>query len=156
MARIKQGSIKKDRIKAAARLFHTLMSVFLNKRTVSNQTKGKIYNTVFVPTLTYASESEILTDRVKANITVMKMRLLIKIEGVSRLHEVRNGAIMESLSNIGFRKIEQRLSWFRHLARLKDDNLVKVIWEVGWDERRRRERLKKFCSQENARIRINK
>lgn len=108
-----------NRIKAT-RLLHTLKSVFLNTKEVSNQTKVRIV----VPTLTYGSEFWVITVRVKSKIAAMKVRILKNMEGVARNETIRERLGVVSVVS----KIEERqLSWFRHLIRMKDDNFVKVI-----------------------------
>lgn len=47
----------RERIAAAGRLFNALQNSFVEKQEVSKETNKMVYKTIFLPTLTYSSES---------------------------------------------------------------------------------------------------
>lgn len=152
-----EGNIESDinnRIGATARLFNALKSVFLNKKEVSKKTKVKIHKAVFEPVLTYGSESWVMNKKLKSKVQAMEMRILRKIEGVTKKDKIRNTEIRRRLNvqSVHERIEKRQLSWYGHLVRMKEGNLVKEVWEAKAEEKNRRGRPKKGWNAEIAEV----
>lgn len=124
-----------SRISNTMRVYWALYQVCFNKKELTKRTKVKIYETILAPILMYGCESWVLSERMKSRIQACEMKILRKIEGVTRRDKLRNENIRQKLNMKGIlEKIEtQQLRWFGHLVRKKEDDLVKMIWEVKFD-----------------------
>lgn len=140
-----QGRLKDEilnRINKVNAVYRTLYKTFFNKREITKETKRRVYESVLVPTLIYGCESWVLTNYLKSRITACEMKILRKIEGVTKLDKVRNETIRRNLKvKSVIEKIEtQQLRWFGHLVRMNEDRTVKVVWETETGVKRRRGR----------------
>lgn len=146
-----EGEIN-NRIGAATRLYNALNRILISKREVSKLTKMKIYESVFVPVLTYGCESWVLSERQKSKLQACEMRYLRRAEGVTKRDRIRNEEIRNRLGAEQLqRKIERhQLRWFGHLVRMNGTRRVKVLWEMGTDRRRTRGRARNSWNGEVA------
>ena len=68
----------------------TIGRTVLGRKELTKGTKARVVNAMVIPTLTYGCEAWTLQTRHKGQIEAMQMRVLRRIEGVSRLDRVRN------------------------------------------------------------------
>ena len=116
------------RLAEGNRVMGALREIF--KKGVSREVKMKLYESVFIPTVTYGCEAWVMNTKVRRKIEVLEMRVLREIAGVRRVDRVRNKRIRymcgSSVSLVGL--VERRiLRWFGHLIRMNEVRLVKRI-----------------------------
>ena len=121
------------RLAEGNRVMGALREIF--KKGVSRDVKMKLYESVFIPTITYGCEAWVMNAKVRKKIEVLEMRVLREIACVRRVDRVRNTRIRNmcgsSVSLVGL--VERRiLRWFGHLIRMNEDRLVKriMMWEI--------------------------
>ena len=97
------------------------------KRELSKKAKLSIFQTVFVPILTYGHESWIMTERMRSQVQASKMRFLRRMEEVTLLSKVRSSEIQKSLimDPLLFRIERSQLRWFGHVSRMSQERLHK-------------------------------
>ena len=103
------------------------------------KTKMKIYNTVVITTLLYASECWTLLATDLTKLKVFQMSYLCQILGVTRCYQLRNDTIQHRCidqSTVGKRIQRNRLRWFGHVCQIDDSHLPKqLLWAErpdGW------------------------
>ena len=97
------------------------------KRESSEKTKLSIFESSFVPILTYGHESWVMTKRVRSQVQASEMRFLRRIEGVTLFNKVRSSEIRKSLIiELLLLRIERsQLRWFGHVSRMRQERLPK-------------------------------
>lgn len=142
------------RIQKATQLYHSLKHTFIGKKEISINTKMSIYKSVYIPVLTYGSETWVLTKRLKSRLQAMEMIYLRRVLGVSRKDRIRNEIIRNRLEVIPLIKTIERnqLRWFGHMTRMDETRPVKQIWETKRQGRRSRGRPQRTWDQEMAYI----
>lgn len=127
----KQETDITERIEKSNKLYHAMNKNFISKREVTQKTKLSVYKTIFRPTLTYGSESWVLTKRMKSKLEAVEMKYLRKVKGVTLRDRVRSATIREELEVIPVTEfIEKRqLSWWGHLQRMDHNRPVRQVWE---------------------------
>ena len=78
------------RISKASPAIRALHYSVIMKRELSEQSNLAIFQTVFVPILTYGHASWVMTKRVRSQVEVSEMRFLRRIEGVTLFNKVRS------------------------------------------------------------------
>ncbi|XP_073989088.1 uncharacterized protein [Rhodnius prolixus] len=139
------GRVKDElnsRCAASGKLFQAINKKFVSKREVSKQTKLRIFNSIYLPTLTYGCESWALTKNSKNRIQAAEMRYLRRVEGKTRRDRVRNTTIR---SNLGCEAVVERimrtqLRWFGHMNRMEDTRHPKRAYEARCSGKRPRGR----------------
>lgn len=140
----------RERIGAAGRFFHATRNTFIGKKEVSTQAKVSVYKTVFLPILTYSSESWTLTTRLKSQIQAMEMRYLRKVIGKTRRDRVRNATVRRDLGvQPAIERITaNQLRWYGHVTRMMEDRVAKTVYEARVEGRRRRGRPRRTWEEE--------
>jgi len=95
-------------------------------RSISLQTKVKVYETLVIPVFMYGSECWKLRKSDERKIGSIEMGWLRRILGVSRIQRLRNDFIRSKLQQEETlcQKIEKkRLRWFGHVVRMDDNRL---------------------------------
>jgi hypothetical protein len=123
----------KERIAAGNRAYHVHKKLFTSKL-ISRNVKLQLYNTLFLPPVTYASETWVLKENMVNKLMIFKRKLMRKIFGPTRTDDgywriKTNQEINELLKGqniIGFIK-KQRLNWLGHVERMTEDNNVQKI-----------------------------
>lgn len=110
---------------------------FLKDKSISKETKLKIYKSAIRPVVTYAAETMCLTNKDEEKLKIFERRIYRRILGPittpdgehRRLmnHEIKN--LMEEEDIIGFAKA-QRLKWFGHVQRREPEVMIKRI--LAW------------------------
>ena len=111
----------KERIVVGKRLFASKL--------MSAKVKLQLYNTLIRPTVTYASETWILTENMISKLMIFERRIMRKIFGPTRTDDgywsiKTNQEINEILKGqnvVRFIK-KQRLNWLGHVERIAEDN----------------------------------
>ena len=131
-----------NRITKANNVYYSINNTIIGKKEISTKTKMSIFQSIYIPTLTYGMESIPLTKAAESRITAMEMKYLRKTVNVTKRDRIRNIVIREELKQkplIG--KIEEKkLKWFGHLVRMKEDRIVKKVFEAKTDGKRSRGR----------------
>lgn len=142
-----EGRISKEieaRIQKASNVNYQLTPI-LKHRNIPLETKKKIINAIFVPTLCYQSQTWALNKSQEQKIIACEMRCLRKAVNKTRRDRVRNEEIRNSI-NIKpvMHSIEkQRLKWFGHLVRMKHDEMPSRLYNQRHSGRRDRGRPRK-------------
>ena len=117
--------------------------------------KNKIYKTAIRPTMTYGGECWAIRicEQNKMNTTGMKM--LRFIQGKPRKYHIRNVTIREKvhMKQINTFLMKKRLSWFGHVQRRDDYNVVKSVLNTrprGRPKLRWMDRLKDDMKKNNS------
>lgn len=131
-----------EKIEKSNKLYYAINKTFINKKEVSRKTKMTVYKTIVRPILTYGCESWVMSRRIKARVAASEMKFLRRVKGVSLRDRIRSKQIREELEIEDIMEfIEKRqLSWWGHLQRMKNDRMVKQIWEARLIGRRKRGR----------------
>ena len=85
------------RVGAAGLVSHAFHCTVVTKRELSRKAKLLIYQSIFVPTLTYGHERWVMTKRMRSWVQTAKMGFLCRVAGVSLRGRVRSSAIREGL-----------------------------------------------------------
>ena len=116
-----------NRISKANNIYYQLNNTILGKKEINTKTKLQVYNSIYVPTLTYGSESWIINKRIESRITASEMKCLRKIQGVTKRDKLRNQNIRNQLQTkpVVENIIEKSLKWIGHVIRMKDERIPK-------------------------------
>ena len=101
--------------------------------------KGKVYTTVARPALLDGADTWATTRRQEARLEVTEMRLLRWMCGVTRRDHIRNEHIrgttrmVQASTNI----TENRLKWYGHVRRMKEEHVVIIMLDVEMPGKRR-------------------
>jgi hypothetical protein len=121
----------------------------LKSKEVSRQTKIRVYKTILRPTLTYACETWVMTNKEKQRLEIWERKILRRIFGGKRTDfgwERRTNAeiyqLFDDTSISDFIK-SRRLQWLGHLERMDESRNVKTIAWKAPDSKRKRGRPRK-------------
>ncbi|KAK3544083.1 hypothetical protein QTP86_001214 [Hemibagrus guttatus] len=108
------------RIGAAAAVMRSMYRSVVVKMELSRKAKLSIYQSIYVPTLTYGHELWVMTERVRARIQAAEMSFLCRVAGRSLRDRVRSSVTREELGvEPLLLHIERgRLRWLGHLFRM--------------------------------------
>lgn len=138
-----------SRMSRSNKLYYALKSI-LGKKEINKETKTKIYNTIILPTLTYASENWTIQKKHIGKLHAIEMKHLRKIAGKTKWDGVENKKIRDSIKQEPItNKIKKRqLNWYGHMVRMDKNQIVKKIWGARNHRKKRRGRpRKKWISQ---------
>ena len=115
------------RINKANQIYYQINQTLIGKKEINNVTKMRIYNTVYLPTLLYGSESWKILSKHESRITSTEMKYLRKCIGKTRRDKIRNTLNQEP----AIKRIETNaLRWFGHINRMDESRKPKQIWEA--------------------------
>ncbi|KAK3541007.1 hypothetical protein QTP86_010128 [Hemibagrus guttatus] len=105
------------RISAAAAIMQSMYRSVVVKKELSRKAKLSIYQSIYVPTLTYGHELWVMTERVRSRIQAAEMSFLRRVAGRSLRDRVRSSVTWEELGvEPLLLQIERgQLRWLRHL-----------------------------------------
>ena len=108
-----------NRIQKANNVSYQL-ALLLKHSDIPMETKSKIMNSIFVPTLTYQCQTWTMTKPLERKITTCEMRCLRKAVNKPRRDMIPNTKIREMVGtkSIHHHIQQQRTKWFGHLTRL--------------------------------------
>ncbi|KAK3543704.1 hypothetical protein QTP70_027204 [Hemibagrus guttatus] len=108
------------RIGAAAAVMRSMYRSVVVKKELSRKAKLSIYQSIYIPTLTYGHELWVMTERVRSRIQAAEMSFLLRVAGRSLRDRVRSSATQEELRvEPLLLHIERgQLRWLGHLFRM--------------------------------------
>ena len=106
--------------------------------------KGKVYNTVIRPAMTYGLETLTLTKKQEMDLEVAEMKMLRWAMGWTRKDRVRNEKIrsLAKVQNMSVRTRQSRLRWFGHVKRRDESYVGKKVLNLEIEGKRKRGRPK--------------
>ncbi|KAK3517255.1 hypothetical protein QTP70_001470 [Hemibagrus guttatus] len=113
------------RIGAAAIVMRSMYQSVVVKKELSQKAKLSIYQSIYVPTLTYGHELWVMTERVRSRIQAAEMSFLCRVAGRSFRDRVRSSVTREELGvEPLLLHIERgQLRWLGHLFRMPPGRL---------------------------------
>ena len=139
------GSIEKEveaRIGCAVRMVGGMSEAVLRRKELSKKTKLKVINATMLPTLMYGCEAWSLSKQQESKVQATQMRVLRRIEGVSRADRVRNEDLRLRLGQVGILELTRRRQekWLNKLERMQDDRITRRVFKGEIEGKRPRGR----------------
>lgn len=106
-----------NRVEKAIKLYYTMSNKFLNTKEISQQTKLRVFKSIYRPILTFGCESWNLTKKQKSQIQAAEMKYLRRVKGITKRDRIRNIEIRNDLEiqpTLEFIE-ERQLGWWGHL-----------------------------------------
>ena len=109
------------------------------------ETKSKIMNSIFVPTLTYQCQTWTMAKPLERKTTTCEMRCLRKAVNKTRRDMIPNTKIREMVGtkSIHHHIQQQRIKWFGHLTRLPMHHPAQRAYNTRFSARKARGRPRK-------------
>ncbi|KAK3506410.1 hypothetical protein QTP70_009330 [Hemibagrus guttatus] len=119
-------------IGAAAAVMRSMYRSIVMKKELSRKAKLSIYQSIYVPTLTYVHELWVMTERVRSQIQAAEMSFLRRVSGRSLRDRVRSSVTREELGvEPLLLHIERgQLRWLRHLFRMPPGRLPGEVFRA--------------------------
>ncbi|KAK3527289.1 hypothetical protein QTP86_018597 [Hemibagrus guttatus] len=120
------------RIGAAAAVMQSMYRSVVVKKELSRKAKLSIYQSIYVPTLTYGHELWVMTERVRSRIQAAEMSFLRRVAGRSLRDRVRSSVTREGLGvEPLLLHIERgQLRWLGHLFRMPPGHLPGEVFRA--------------------------
>ncbi|KAK3555889.1 hypothetical protein QTP86_029801, partial [Hemibagrus guttatus] len=120
------------RIGAAAAVMWSMYRSVVVKKELTRKVKLSIYQSIYVPTLTYGHELWVMTERVRSRIQVAEMSFLHRVAGRSLRDRVRSSVTREELGvEPLLLHIERgQLRWLGHLFRMPPGHLPGEVFRA--------------------------
>ena len=133
------------RIGMAARMIGAIRSSVLGRKELTKGTKLRVVNAMVLPTLTYGCEAWTLQTRHRGRVEAMQMRVMRRIEGVTRLDRIRNVDLRDRLKQEGVLDLVKRRQqrWKQRLEEMDDSRITKRVYDGEIAGRRPRGRPRK-------------
>jgi exonuclease III len=111
-------------------------------RDVPVKCKKVIYNSYYVPVITYGAETWTMKKRDESRVQAMEMKFLRSMVGKTRKDKIRNEAIRE---RVGVEKLQgrienSRMRWYGHMKRMDQDRIPRRMHEMEMEGTRPRGR----------------
>ncbi|KAK3537609.1 hypothetical protein QTP70_017005, partial [Hemibagrus guttatus] len=122
------------RIGAAAAVMWSMYRSVVVKKELSRKVRLSIYQSIYVPTLTYGHELWVMTERVRSRIQAAEMSFLCRVVGRSLRDRVRSSVTREELGvEPLLLHIERgQLRWLGHLFRMPPGRLPGEVGRTRW------------------------
>ncbi|KAK3534060.1 hypothetical protein QTP86_001191 [Hemibagrus guttatus] len=134
------------RIGAVAAVMRSMCRSVVVKKELSRKAKLSIYQSIYVPTLTYGHELWVMTERVRSRIQAAEMSFLRRVAGRSLRDRVRSSVTWEELGvEPLLLHIERgQLRWLGHLFRMPPGRLPGEVFRAcpTWKRPRGRPRTR--------------
>ncbi|KAK3524832.1 hypothetical protein QTP86_007573 [Hemibagrus guttatus] len=120
------------RIGAAAAVMRSMYRSVVVKKELSRKATLSIYQSIYVPTLTYGHELWVMTERVRSRIQAAEMSFLRRVAGHSLRDRVRSSVTQEELgAEPLLLHIERgQLRWLGHLFRMPPGHLPGEVFRA--------------------------
>ncbi|KAK3524784.1 hypothetical protein QTP86_005457 [Hemibagrus guttatus] len=120
------------RIGAAAAVIRSMYRSVVMKKELTRKAKLSIYQSIYVPTLTYGHELWVMTERVRSRIQAAEMSFLRRVAGRSLRDRVRSSVTREELGvEPLLLHIERgQLRWLWHLFRMPPGRLPGEVFRA--------------------------
>ncbi|KAK3509001.1 hypothetical protein QTP70_015948 [Hemibagrus guttatus] len=119
-------------IGAAAAVMRSMYRSVVVKKELSRKAKLSIYQSIYVPTLTYGHELWVMTERVRSRIQAAEMSFLRRVVGCSLRDRVRSSVTREELGVEPLLLYIERgqLRWLGHLFRMPPGRLPGEVFRA--------------------------
>ena len=119
-------------IGAASSVMRTLHGSLVVKRELSRKAKLSIYQSIFVPALTYGHELWVMTERTRSRVQAAEMSFLRRVAGLSLRDRVRSSVIREELGvdPLLLRVEKSQMRWLGHLVRMPPGRLPGEVFRA--------------------------
>ena len=135
-----------QRVGAAARVIGAMRKEVLERKELKKATKMRVYNAIVLPTMLYGSETWTVMKRHESRLGATEMAYLRRVEGVTRMDQVRNADVREA---VGQEEVMEKVkrkqrAWKEKLEQMEDSRLVKKVYteEIAGKRPRGRPRKK--------------
>ena len=130
------------RIGAASAVMRTLHGSVVVKRELSRKAKLSIYQSIYVPALSYGHELWVVTERTRSRVQAAEMSFLRRVAGLSLRDRVRSSVIREELGvdPLLLRVEKSQMRWLGHLVRMPPGRLPGEVFRARPTGRRPRGR----------------
>ncbi|KAK3518183.1 hypothetical protein QTP70_033879 [Hemibagrus guttatus] len=120
------------RIGAAAAVMQSMYRSVVVKKELSRKVKFSVYQSIYVPTLTYGHELWVMTKRIRSRIQAAEMSFLRRVAGHSLRDRVRSSVTREELGvKPLLLHIERgQLRWLGHLFRMPPGRLSGEVFQA--------------------------
>ncbi|KAK0151566.1 putative uncharacterized transposon-derived protein F52C9.6 [Merluccius polli] len=120
------------RIGAASAVMRTLHGSVVVKRELSRKAKLSIYQSIYVPALTYGHELWVMTERTRSRVQAAEMSFLRRVAGLSLRDRVRSSVIREELGvdPLLLRVERSQMRWLGHLVRMPPGRLPGEVFRA--------------------------
>ncbi|KAK0139279.1 LINE-1 reverse transcriptase [Merluccius polli] len=120
------------RIGAASAVMRTLHGSVVVKRELSRKAKLSIYQSIYVPALTYGHELWVVTERTRLRVQAAEMSFLRRVAGLSLRDRVRSSVIREELGvdPLLLRVERSQMRWLGHLVRMPPGRLPGEVFRA--------------------------
>ncbi|KAK0156594.1 putative uncharacterized transposon-derived protein F52C9.6 [Merluccius polli] len=140
-----EGRIEREidrRISAASAVMRTLYGSVVVKRELSRKAKLSIYQSIYIPALTYGHELWVMTERTRSRVQVAEMSFLRRVAGLSLRDRVRSSVIRKELGvdPLLVRVERSQMRWLGHLVRMPPRRLPGEVFRARPTGRRPRGR----------------
>ncbi|KAF7654265.1 hypothetical protein LDENG_00072170, partial [Lucifuga dentata] len=134
-------------IAAASEVLRMLYRTVVVKRELSQKARLTIYQSIYVPILTYGHELWVMTERTRSQIQAAEMRFLCRVSGLTLRDRVRSLDIQEGLGvePLLLHIERSQLRWFRHLVRMDPGRLPREVFQARPTGKRPRGRPRTCC-----------
>ncbi|KAF7652554.1 hypothetical protein LDENG_00095270 [Lucifuga dentata] len=119
-------------IGTASEVLRTLYRTVVVKRELSQKARLSIYQSIYVPILTYGHELWVVTEKTRSWIQAAEMRFLRRVSGLTLRDRVRSSDIREGLGvELLLLRIERsQLRWFGHLIRMPPGRFPREVFQA--------------------------
>ncbi|KAK0153213.1 putative uncharacterized transposon-derived protein F52C9.6 [Merluccius polli] len=123
-------------------IMRTLHGSVVVKRELSRKAKLSIYQSIYVPALTYGHELWVMTERTRSRVQAAEMSFLRRVAGLSLRDRVRSSVIREELGvdPLLLRIERSQMRWLGHLVRMPPGRLPGEVFRARPTGRRPRGR----------------
>ncbi|XP_048857101.1 uncharacterized protein LOC125724452 [Brienomyrus brachyistius] len=137
------------RIGAASAVMRALHRSVMVKRELSQKAKLSIYQSIYVPTLTYGHELWVVTERTRSRMQAAEMSFLRRVAGLSLRDGVRSSVIREGLrvEPLLLRIERSQMRWLGHLIRMPPGRLPGEVFRACPTGRRPRGRPREYAGE---------
>ena len=111
-----------QRVGAAARVIGAMQKEVLEKKELKKATKMRVYNAIVLLTMLYGSETWTMMKRHDSRLGATEMAYLRRVEGVTRIDQVRNADVREAVGQ------EEVMEKVKRKQRAWKEKLEQVLW----------------------------
>jgi hypothetical protein len=120
------------RVQKANQIFYQLANTIAGNAELKEDTKIRLYTTVFVPTLLYGTERLTILDKHKNRTQASEMKYFRKAIGKTRRNQIRNTTIRNQLKQESVEVLMEKriLRWYGQAVRMDLERRPKLVLEA--------------------------
>ncbi|KAI5715485.1 hypothetical protein M8J77_016861 [Diaphorina citri] len=120
-----------QRIQTGGKFYHIVRDLIWNNK-VPMKCKKVLFNTYYVPILTYGCETWTIRKKDNTRMQAAEMKFLRSMVGKTRRDRIRNIDIrkMVDIESLEEKMRERRLKWYGHVMRMNDERLPKKVYDM--------------------------